>query len=98
MPRLPRVLSDLVAVAAGFVTMAALGAGWLPPGLVAVAAALFVILVLPRRPRLVVAYVGGVALAMVLVLVIFLNPAWNTCADEVDGRVVEYRCSEGRLT
>jgi hypothetical protein len=51
--------------------------------------------VLPRRPRFVVGYGAGVALAIALVFVSFMNPAWDTCADEVDGRVVEYRCSEG---
>lgn len=81
--------------ALGVATMAAIGYEWLPPGVIAVAFALFFILMLPKRPRIVAAFCAGAALAVGSVIVMFMHPAWDDCADEVGGRLVEYTCSGG---
>jgi hypothetical protein len=89
------ILSYLGVAALGLATMAGMAEQWLPPGVVAVAFALFVILVLPRWPGLVAAYGAGLLLAMLFAFAAFMSPEWDRCADEVDGQLVEYQCSEG---
>ena len=64
-----------VAVAIGVATMAAIGYQWLPPGVIAVAFALFFILMLPRQPRFVVAFCAGAALAVAVAFVV-ITIAW----------------------
>lgn len=87
---------DAAFFAAGAGTMTAALSGLVPLPLTALlGAALFIVLV-PRRPRQVVAFVGGAAAAFVtLLLLMVLNPAWDGCATTVNGVLVEYRCSEG---
>lgn len=95
MPRPRSIAISLLGVALGVLTMATLAGQWLPPGLVAVAFAAFVILGLPRQPLLVAAFCAGAALAVAYAFALF-TWAWDTsCADEVDGELVEYRCSDG---
>lgn len=89
---------QLLAGTLGVATMAAMAYAWLPHGVIAVAFALFFILVLPQRPRVVAAFCAGAALAVTVALVAFMNPGWDNCADAVDGELVEYRCSEGPPT
>jgi hypothetical protein len=50
---------------------------------------------LPKQPRFVAAFCAGTALAVASVFVMFMHPAWDNCADEVGGKLVEYKCSEG---
>lgn len=95
MIRVRSILLYSSAVALGVATMAAIGYGWLPPGVIAVAFALFFILTLPKQPRFVAAFCAGAAIAVGSVFVVFMHPAWDNCADEVGGKLVEYRCSEG---
>ena len=47
--------------------------------------------------RVVVVFVTVAALSMAgfIFWMIFLNPAWDHCANKVDGRLVEHKCSEG---
>ena len=87
-----------VAVTLGLTTMAAIVYRWLPHGLIAVAFALFFILMLPRQPRLVAAFCGGAVLAVAFAFAALLYPGWDNCADEVGGEFVEYKCSEGPPT
>ena len=96
MIRVRSILLYSCAVALGVATMAAIGYQWLPPGVIAVAFALFFILMLPKQPRFVAAFCAGAALAVASVFVMFMHPAWDKCADEVGGgKLVEYKCSEG---
>jgi Flp pilus assembly protein protease CpaA len=97
-PHLRSILFYLVAVALGVATMAGIAHRWLPHGVIAVAFALFFILLLARRPRFVAAYCAGAALAVGFTFVAFMNPGWDNCADEVGGELIEYKCSEGQPT
>jgi hypothetical protein len=65
---------------------------------IAVAFALFFILMLPRQPRFVAVFCAGAALAVAFAFDAYMNPEWESCADEVGGKLVEYRCSEGPPT
>jgi hypothetical protein len=59
-------------------TMAAIAYQWLPPGVIAVAFALFFILVLPRQPRFVAHTAGAVlavAVAFVVIRIVWAVPA-----------------------
>lgn len=94
MNRLRSILAYLAAAALGVATLAALADGWLPPGLVAGAFAVGFILLLPHRPRLVAAYCGGAAAALLATWALWsLEPGWG-CASEVDGVIVEHDCAE----
>jgi hypothetical protein len=93
--RVRSILLYSFSVALGVATMAAIGHQWVPPGVIAVAFALFFILILPKQPRFVAAFCARTALAVASVFVMFMHPAWDNCADEVDGKLVEYKCSEG---
>jgi hypothetical protein len=59
------------ASAMGVVTLAAIAGEWLPAGVVAVAFAAFFIFVLPKHPRVVVAYCVGAALAIIFTWVVW---------------------------
>lgn len=98
MSRFRSSLLYFVAVAMGVATMAAIAYQWLPPGVIAVAFALFFILMLPRQPGFVAAFGAGTALAVGVAFVIFMNPGWDGCADEVGGELIHYKCSEGPPT
>jgi hypothetical protein len=89
------ILLHLAAAALGVATLAAFADDRLPRTPLAVAFALFFILVLPKHPRLVAALCGGVALVAAFVFVTFMAPGWDNCADEVDGQLIQYRCSQG---
>lgn len=75
MSRFRSTLLYFVAGTMGVATMAAIGYQWLPPGVTAVAFALFFILTLPRQPRLVPAFCAGAALAVAVAFVV-IRIAW----------------------
>jgi hypothetical protein len=68
--RLRPIILYLIAVAMGVATMAAIAYQWLPPGVIAVAFALFFILTLPRQPRFVAVFCAGAALAVAAAFVV----------------------------
>ena len=39
--------------------------------------------------------VAAALLVFTFMALIFSNPGWDNCADEVNGQLVEYKCSEG---
>lgn len=75
MSRLRSTLLYFVAGAMGVATLAAIGYQWLPPGVIAVAFALFFILALPRQPRFVAAFCAGAALAAAVAFVV-IRTTW----------------------
>lgn len=98
MPHIRSILLYVVAVASGVATMAVIGYRWLPYGVVAVAFALLFILLLPRQPRFVAAFCAGAALPIAFVFIVFWSSERDSCADEVGGELIEYKCSEGPPT
>jgi hypothetical protein len=62
--------------AMGVATVSAIGYRWLPPGVIAVVFALFFILMLPLRPRVVAAFCAGAALAVAVAFVV-IRVAWS---------------------
>lgn len=76
MSRFRSTVLYFVAGTTGVATMAAIGYQWLPPGVIAVAFALFFILTLPRHPRLVAAFCTGAALAAAAAFVV-IRIAWS---------------------